>query len=370
MDPINLYQRMKRQFLKQYTIKLASKCEIHEIMNFIDNHWKTNHILAVSKDLMDWQHYDAESQTYSIILIINNETKEIQTLYSYIPTTQYDKNIRHPICWGALSVNRGNLPIDHSDKVVPGLGALINMYVLYELPYNTKAGLGISDMGFPLVKKLGYITGYCTQWYIIHPAKENFKLIGNYNKALRFNATAVSNDDIFINCNLEEYMAIDGDVLNTIPPYKSKTYYINRFFKHPIYTYHATKICNPKGIPKAVFFWRFCEHDGSKCIRVVDYFGSYDALIGQCMNFQKLLIDEDAEFIDFINVGIDKEYFEKAGFIDRSKTDIILANYFEPFLLENVDNSLRYQWYSKENLSPLLFKGDADQDRPSMIEVK
>ena len=198
--------------------------------------------------------------------------------------------------------------------------------------------------------------------------KENFQLVDNYFDSPRYNPLASSNAGMkFVNCT-ETFMFLEGDVLSYIPDYKSKTYYINRYLKHPYYTYHATKIHDEQNnVVSAVFFWRFCEFNGAKCIRVVDFFGNPASLSGQCKNFQRLLIEEDAEFIDFINVGIGHEFFESAGFVNRASTPIVLANYFEPFMLKNVDVSLRYAWSSTNNLPPLFFKGDADQDRPNII---
>ncbi len=356
---LDKYYKLLNRYSNLYLFKIADVSDLKSIIYFIDIYWKKNHALALSKSLMNWQHLNKYSNTYNFILAINKKTNEIHGLLGYIPSSQYDVNITKPINWGAIWKN-----ID--DIGIPGLGILLLCFEFKNIPFHTYAALGMGKSSFSMHQRLLFKTGYCTQWYMIHPYIINFKLIGNYDNVRRCNLCIKPSIDLFMDCYLDDYMELDGIILETIPVYKSKMYYVNRFFKHPIYTYHSTKIYSPDNVLKAVFFWRFCEHDGAKCIRIVDYFGSYDALRGQCSNFQKLLIDQDAEFIDFINAGIDKKNFEEAGFIDRSKTELILANYYEPFLLENID--LNYAWYSKDNLPPLFFKGDADQDRPNTIE--
>ena len=66
-----------------------------------------------------------------------------------------------------------------------------------------------------------------------------------------------------------------------------------------------------------------------------------------------------------MNVGIPREYFLRAGFHVRRESDIVLTHYFEPFLLENDD--VAYEWDNHE-VPVLIFKGDADLDRPNVIK--
>jgi len=82
--------------------------------------------------------------------------------------------------------------------------------------------------------------------------------------------------------------------------------------------------------------------------------------------FQSLMVEFNYEYIDFLNAGIDEKHFNNAGFIKKKiNGEIIIPNYYEPFLLENID--LDYAWKTIDNSEPIFFKAGADQDRPNVL---
>lgn len=357
MDIATRYNKMYPIFSKRYHFEIASLDSLDEIMEFIEKYWKSNHVLAKSKDLFNWQHLDKTHQRYNFAIARDLKTNEIHAIQGFILSSHFDKDVSIVIQWGAIWKSRG-------DIAMPLLGTMLYLYLEKNSNWDIDAGVGLSNKAFPIMKKMGHIMGYCNQWYILHPYKKLFNLVGNFKDEKRCSSLSFLSDKFFENCD-DYFMDLSGLFLKCIPAYKSLKYYQKRYLEHPVYKYHATKISDNNKTPLAVFIWRTCEHSESKCIRIVDYFGYNDAMEGCLESFQKMLIEMDAEFIDFINAGIDDIYFEKAGFVDRKTTNIILANYFEPFVLQNVDIS--YHWYSKSGLSPLIFKGDADQDRPNII---
>tara|TARA_B100000029_G_scaffold489450_1_gene547228 strand:- start:327 stop:581 length:255 start_codon:yes stop_codon:yes gene_type:complete len=81
----------------------------------------------------------------------------------------------------------------------------------------------------------------------------------------------------------------------------------------------------------------------------------------------RLLIQYNAEYIDFYNFGIEKRVLVSNGFIKREpKSDIVIPNYFEPFQKKNVDLYFAFKCNKKYRF--IINKGDGDQDRPSIIE--
>ena len=77
---------------------------------------------------------------------------------------------------------------------------------------------------------------------------------------------------------------------------------------------------------------------------------------------RKYLKDENAEYIDCYNAVIDSQLFFNLGFVEK-KGSTIVPNYFEPFELRNGD--MHYASDLKRNV--VIFKADADQDRPNII---
>ena len=55
-----------------------------------------------------------------------------------------------------------------------------------------------------------------------------------------------------------------------------------------------------------------------------------------------------------------------AGFkLLEDLTEVIIPNYFEPVINENIDILFAYK--KKENIKFNIYKGDGDQDRPNII---
>jgi hypothetical protein len=77
----------------------------------------------------------------------------------------------------------------------------------------------------------------------------------------------------------------------------------------------------------------------------------------------RFLDREGGEFVDCYNHGISSDVFLRLGLWPRGD-DVIIPNYFEPFERRNID--LRFAYLSPEKRY-VVFKGDADQDRPSTV---
>ena len=51
-----------------YDIRCAKATEYERIRDFINNDWKKNHILAVSKKLFDFQHLRPKESEYDFVI--------------------------------------------------------------------------------------------------------------------------------------------------------------------------------------------------------------------------------------------------------------------------------------------------------------
>ena len=79
------------------------------------------------------------------------------------------------------------------------------------------------------------------------------------------------------------------------------------------------------------------------------------------------MLKEKNEYIDIYEVGIEDATLEEAGFIERKEEDSnIIPNYFEPFVQKNIE--IYYMSNCKDKFR--IFKGDGDQDRPSVVKEK
>jgi hypothetical protein len=130
-----------------------------------------------------------------------------------------------------------------------------------------------------------------------------------------------------------------------------------------VYAYDVVALLDA-GTPAGLLAVRPAEHGGRRALRVVDFLGPEDVLARTGPVVQTLLEEFDAEYADVYNTGIDGGVFERAGFrrIDPEGPETV-PDHFEPFERRNIR-----LWFSLKGLpNAVLFKGDADQDRPNQV---
>lgn len=353
----NLYKRYLPSIKKEYEVSFCKTDEIEDVIEFIDTHWKKNCAMVSSRELMDWQHFDKENNRYLYSIARHKKSGEIHALCGFITSKHYDNQIENMIAWGAIwkTLDIATMPI---------LGILVESFAMQTLDPQTRAAVGMSNYSIKFAKNRGDIVGKANRFYILNDKIKSFKLCER-NNSISFVESETS-DDMFVSLDLEKYQNCNDVVFSKVLPYKSKKYYINRYYRHPIYQYYVTGIKDKNNGIKAIFFWRFCEHDDARCIRLVDYIGDGSELEGNLHNFQDLIYKTDSEFVDFFQYGFEKQHFQRGGWLDIVDTDAVLANYFEPFMLKN--GELDFNFKSKDvSLAPMIFKGDADQDRPNVL---
>lgn len=343
-----------------YSITFCPVEAVNELVEFIDTHWRKNHIFVISRELLNWQHLNELNNRYNFVIARENNTKQIHSILGFVPTSQFDHTLisAHEHIWPCIWKVR-------EDVKAVGLGISLYYYLVNQLHVETLSILGSSRVALSIYKKWNFTTGKIAHHFMLNSTVKEFKLVGNY---LSFQQElSVFNDNIcsFDLCSLEQFLSLGEDVFGHVSKYKSKNYYINRFYKHPLYSYTAYSIKKNKVI-KAVFFIRECIANTRKALRIVDFVGNIFYLIGNARNFQSLMVNLSAEYIDFINVGLSERVLEESGFTNKSETDLVISNYFEPYVSENIE--LDYAFKSVDtNQKVIFFKADADQDRPNLL---
>lgn len=355
-----IFSTIWTRYEKQYEFRFCKEREWMRLIQFIDCFWSKNHVLSQSKELLDWQYLDRENHRYNFVLAIHRDTDEIHGILGFIPTNLFDSEIEHPMRWGAVWKIR-------DDAASKGLGLALKFYLYQNAPAPYSGGIGLSRFSREINKKMGEEVGIMEHFYMIHPRMEHFVLAKQITSSDR-TSCGVSDDTIhFQECLKAEFIHHSEDYLNHLLPYKSKMYYVKRFFEHPFYKYLCIKTVDNQQKSHAAFFLRICEHRGAKCIMIVDFLGDESALIGTESCFQKLLSDYQGEYISFYEYGLNSQALLQAGFKNRKESDIILPLYYEPFEPKNVD--IDFHYYNDESAEKKLyfFKGDADQDRPNIL---
>ncbi len=348
--------KMLELYSKEYDFHFCRIDEIEDVVDFIDKYWKKNHILVLSRALLDWQHLDRQRNRYNFSLARNRKSNEIHALLGFIPIGQFDPALQQYAFYGAIWKVR-------EDVAPVGLGILVYHYACKELLPYFWGSIGISKEGCK-----NYVTtiGEMEHYFLLNPQCEQFNIAQNVEKYRNFN---LRNRDGWT-CHplsLQQYKSLSVKLPLFINIYglKTKNYYINRYFLHPVYKYHFLAIKEGETV-KAVVIYRKCAANNSTCLRIIDFIGKFNALEKISGSLISLLVEEKCEYIDFLVANADFASIERAGFINKKTTEnAVVPNWFEPFVQEN--KPLNYSfWCYDHGYLPILFKGDSDQDRPNL----
>lgn len=339
--------------LNLYDIRLCKTSEWNKLKNFINKYWKENHILITSKEIFEFQHTNGHSGYYDFVVAVHKESGEFHAILGFIRSSTYDKtDVNHPqFYFGAVWKVRDDIQNNEVRKL--GLAVLFHLFKIF--PNSTYITLGLSRDSQNIYKPLHFEFGKLNHYYIGNPNISDFKIA--YNPQV--NLPNLRNN----NLTIKELHKIP-DIINKFAPYKNKEYIVGRYVNHPVYKYIFWGIYN-KGELKCIWIIRKIEIDSAKCLRIIDMIGSVDGLDNLSSMIIELLHQHNIEYIDCYNHGIDSQIFTKMGF-KKVSGDTIIPNYFEPFLKENID--IYYAIYKGKNI--VIFKGDADQDRPNIINDK
>lgn len=340
-----------------YTIKICKEEDKPMLIDFIRKYWKEDHIFVKSKEMFDFQHYNPQKKEYNFIIGINNQTKEIDGINGLIPLCQYDTELaKYNETWGAIWKVRSDV---ENDEI-----GLLGILLFEEFKkYTSHGGAGMSIIAKKLLKVMKYNICILNQYYILNSSYSDFRIAnipGDYHNR----NNSLSNISHTVKRIFDINEIPKGSIEGFYKPTKSLTYLLNRYQKHPIYEYSFLGIYNKIEILTTILVTRSILINNRKVIRIVDVLGPLEG-IGSLKNcLTGILNEENAEYIDIINYGIPPDVFIELGF-EQLNVDgnIIIPNYFEPFIQKNIVIEGAY----KAPYDYVIFKGDSDQDRPSII---
>jgi len=327
------------------------KCKIIDkrlLVSYIDEYWQKNHILVKNQDLFNWQHLN--NLFYNFYIFLNKN--KICGVLGFIPTYQYDSRLKdNKDYFGAIwSVN----------KLAPPAAGHFLMKKLLSLENPEFIGfVGISEQAKFFYKKWNLEINSLNHYFIINNSFKKYKI-------LKKEVTKNNNSDIEIsNFKLIKIENLsDLKLVHKYKPEKTINYLINRYQKHPVYKYFFYGIKDITNNILCIFIIRKQSYLDRSCLRIIDIYGNMDNIGSLKKQFANLLFLENAEYIDVLNYGISKKIFNKLGFsiLDFSSDNIIIPNFFQPFVQENI--KIEFSYKSKYD-DFVIFKGDGDQDRPS-----
>lgn len=328
--------KKKKIFSKKYKIGLASYRDKPKIQKFIDEYWKKNHILSKNSNLFNFQHGKGEKINW--ILAKNNKTKNIVGILGLISKNYFDKGYisKNDDIWIAI------IMVAHKFLPPKGLGTeMIRYFTNYYKP-NSIAALGINLKVSKLYKKLGLNIKYLNHYY--YQLDKSKKLSNNLDYKI-INEKNLN--------NLVKFKFFDQRL-------KNLNYFKNRYLFHPTYKYYFISFNKNETIHNFIILRKIKRNNITR-LRIIDVASIKNLKILSKKLLNNLTLINKADYIDFLNYGINNNLLERMGFKLKEKNKII-PNHFEPFINKNVNILIAY----KSSLNKFrVFKGDSDLDRPS-----
>lgn len=329
-------------------IRQAVYEDIPKIMRFIDEHWKKGHIMGNDRTMFEFQHV-RDGEVFYIIAEDDTDGR-IYGSMGYIPMMEQ----KWP-CMSTVMIQSLNNPENRM------LGEEMARYFEKNMQCYNLFSVGIEQRYAKAIAALGGNIEKLNHYYRLGQ-KQEFKIA----RINHYHVLPIKKDGITL-VPLETAAAfedqIDKEQLHHNYPRKSLRYITHRYYCHPYYSYKIWGLQSNDGIKSAIAT-REEEVNGSKVLRVVDFFGRDADLALAGHEIDKLLAEENYEYIDFYCYGIDDSILQDAGFSLRNETDDnIIPNYFDPFSQKNIDIYF-YTWYLP-NIH--VYRGFGDQDRPNHI---
>ncbi|PIM75763.1 hypothetical protein [Fusobacterium polymorphum] len=322
-------------------IEYMKKLDKGDLFKFLEENWNINHIY-----LKDKKYFNYEFSDNSNFILAKNNDRIVATL------GYFDYDNKGDI-WTVIWKNSG--------KMDDGLKCL---QFLLNADYKSVSSCGINKKTIPIYEFLGIKTGRLKHFYILNPEIKDYKIAKISEKNIK-KIDYKNVKDIIEVKNIEELLKlIDYQELKKYNFYKSPEYFNKRYFKHPYYKYH---ILVKSKVTNSILVYRIVKENGGSCIRIIDFLGE-EKEFNELTNYLiDKMLKEKHEYVDIYEVGIEDEILENSGFLERVEKDVnIIPNYFEPFVQENIE--IYYMSNCKDKFR--MFKGDGDQDRPSIVKEK
>ena len=322
-------------------IEYMKESDKGNLFTFLEKNWNINHIY-----LKDKNYFKYEFSDNSNFILAKNDDRIVATL------GYFDYDNKGDI-WTVIWKNAG--------KMDDGLKCL---QFLLSAGYKSVSSCGINKKTIPIYEFLGINTGRLKHFYILNQEIKEYKIA----KILDISVKQIELEkveNLIEVSNIEELLKlIDYQELKKYNFYKSPEYFNKRYFNHPYYKYHVlVKTINAKSI----LVYRIVKANGGSCIRIMDFLGNEEEFKELANYLMDKMLKEKHEYVDIYEIGIEDSILLNSGFTERTeKHTNIIPNYFEPFVQKNIE--IYYMSNCKDKFK--IFKGDGDQDRPSMVKEK
>jgi len=345
----------------EYTFSFAGVEDADEIMEFMRRHWREDHILAKSRELLLYDFREGDGLN---IGIAREPDGVLAGIFGYM---KY--NSRHfPDIAGSL------WKVVENPKS-PMLGLKLRNFVIDNVLHRFFAAPGAGLQTKPIYRLIGMEWHRMQHYFFLNPEFEEYQIAkipdGAKDSLIGVGITLcditdVSVFDITSRKDLELFVRDDKDIV----PFKDEDYIVKHFLEYPFREYEVYGVSydypGNGGKYSTIFVIRKAEAEGRTVCRMVDYYGDEGNMSIVAAFLMDYIRWNKCEYVDFIAHGFSDEVMKEAGFnvLDFDSDEIIIPNYFEPFERRNVPV---YCVSEKSDMKFRQCKADGDQDRPNFV---
>lgn len=350
-------------------ICFAKASDEPQILQFLREHWRADHIFVTHPELMRWQHEspDAPGETITFILgrrVNTDGSSEILALLGYIPFRRFDPDTD----WTELALAIWKV---RDDAGTPGLGLQLLKTIQRNLSPALICAIGTSQVVRPIYKALGYKVGALSQAALFPVSAPLGETVATGVPEV---ARRTIDDDkgVDIRPVIGESLpdGISIALVNALSvenlPRKSWEYALNRYVRHPYYDYEIRTV-TAEGHLRALLVWRRVLAPTGCILRIVDVIGDANVLARCGAALRRELMTANCEYMDLMHWGVSSDALQSGGFVcPDDHPELVLPNYFEPFERRNVQIEIAYRIDPKlADKRLFLYRADSDQDRPN-----
>ncbi len=341
-------RRVPVELAAGYTIRFANRSDIVNIMQFFKSYKNENHILANDRAFFEYEF--CRGDEVCVVLLLN-ENNDIEGTLGYIP---YGGELRDifTVMWKVLD----------SGQMFAGVGLLYYLIDHGRCRHIFTSGLNEGTRN--IYRYLGFETGDLQHFYMLNPDCES-------RIAQIVDRTELNTDfqDSSVSVTLEKvtdkklFFADYSPEKREDRIHKSSNYMVHRYFENPRYQYMIYQLWRDGEKTPSFLVAREQKQEESIILRLIDFVGDEGLLAHAGAPIRRLMRENGYEYVDLYVYGMAEEILYRAGFSKKMKDSAnIIPNHFSPFCRKNVNIGI---FWEKE-MHPIIWKGDGDQDRPSV----
>jgi len=339
-------------------IRLARYIDADDIIKFINDNWKENHILARNRKLFLYEFRNGDALNFAI-------AKNNGYIIGVFGFLKYSNDIKPDIAGSIWTVLKS--------ANIPMLGLRIREFAINNTPHRmfVSPGAGVRTQSIYELLRMNWHK--MNHFFILNKNISNYKICRVANKSHKENILVYNREDDLFESNIVIKSIKDSNkVLNynfnknkKFYPFKDREYFIKRFIDYPFFSYDIYgAYLKDKVVGLCVC--RSVEALGRKAYRIVDFYGDENLLIHFSKYLRNFIIENIYEYLDFVCYGFNDKNLLNSGFnrLKMDESDVVIPSHFSPFQRENVQI---YAVSDKaNNLRVRICKADGDQDRPNL----